>query len=68
MFLVSTSRRWMPRRPMEKHLLLPGHAHGDPANRFLIATARTRAAVALATRDEKIIEYGKLGFVRVIEL
>ena len=41
--------------------LLPGHPHGDPADRFLMATARTHG-VALATRDEKIIEYGKLGF------
>lgn len=47
--------------------LLPGHVHGDPADRFLIATARTQG-VALATRDEKIIEYGKLGFLRVVEL
>src|ERR1700675_3377719 len=41
--------------------LLPGNAHGDPADRFLIATARTHG-VALATRDEQIIEYGRLGF------
>lgn len=47
--------------------LLPGHVHGDPADRFLIATARAQG-VALATRDEKIIEYGKLGFLRVVEL
>jgi PIN domain nuclease of toxin-antitoxin system len=47
--------------------LLPGGAHGDPADRFLIATARTHG-VALATRDEQIVEYGKRGFLRVIEL
>jgi PIN domain nuclease of toxin-antitoxin system len=47
--------------------LLPGKPHGDPANRFLIATARTQG-VALATRDEHIIEYGKLGFLRVVAL
>jgi PIN domain nuclease of toxin-antitoxin system len=47
--------------------LLPGKPHGDPADRFLIATARTQS-VALATRDEHIIEYGKLGFLRVVEL
>ncbi len=47
--------------------LLPGHPHGDPADRFLMATARTHG-VALATRDEKIIEYGKMGFLRVVEL
>jgi PIN domain nuclease of toxin-antitoxin system len=47
--------------------LLPGHAHGDPADRFLIATARTHG-VALATRDEEIISYGKSGFLRVVEM
>lgn len=47
--------------------LLPGHARGDPADRFLIAAARTHG-VALATRDERIIDYGKLGFLRVVEL
>ena len=47
--------------------LLPGNPHGDPADRFLIATARTRG-VALATRDKHMIEYGKLGFLRVVEL
>jgi PIN domain nuclease of toxin-antitoxin system len=47
--------------------LLPGEAHGDPADRFLIATARTHG-VALATRDKQIINYGKLGYLRVVEL
>jgi PIN domain nuclease of toxin-antitoxin system len=46
---------------------LPGHIHDDPADRFLIATARTHG-VTLATRDEQIIEYGKSGFLRVTEL
>lgn len=47
--------------------LLPGEPHGDPANRFLIATARLKSAV-LATRDQGIIEYGEAGYVRVLEL
>ncbi|MET0499379.1 MAG: type II toxin-antitoxin system VapC family toxin [Steroidobacteraceae bacterium] len=47
--------------------LLPGKLHGDPADRFLIATARTQGAV-MATRDEKIIAYGKTGSVRVLAL
>ena len=47
--------------------LLPGHPHGDPADRFLMATARTHGVV-LATRDEEIIEYGQLGFLRVVQL
>jgi PIN domain nuclease of toxin-antitoxin system len=47
--------------------LFPGGPHGDPADRFLIATARTQG-VALATRDEHILEYAKLGFLRVVKL
>lgn len=47
--------------------LLPGKPHGDPADRFLIATARTQG-VPLATRDEHIIRYAKLGFLRVLDL
>jgi len=47
--------------------LLPGGPHGDPADRFLIAAARTKGLV-LATRDDAIIEYGAAGHVRVLEL
>jgi len=47
--------------------LLPGEPHGDPADRFLIASARTKGVI-LATRDENIIKYGKAGFLRVLEL
>lgn len=47
--------------------LLPGEPHGDPADRFLIAAARTQGLV-LATRDAAIIGYGNAGHVRVLEL
>ena len=47
--------------------LLPGEPHGDPADRFLIAAARTKGVI-LVTRDENIIDYGKAGYVRVLEL
>jgi PIN domain nuclease of toxin-antitoxin system len=47
--------------------LLPGEPHGDPADRFLIASARTKGLL-LATRDETIIKYGRAGHVRVLEL
>jgi PIN domain nuclease of toxin-antitoxin system len=47
--------------------MLPGEPHGDPADRFLIAAARIKR-LTLATRDQAIIEYGKAGHVRVIEL
>lgn len=47
--------------------LLPGHPPADPADRFLIATARLRG-LALATRDKRILDYGEAGYVRVLRL
>ena len=47
--------------------LLPGEPHGDPADRFLIAAARTKGLV-LATRDQAIVEYGEGGHVRVLKI
>jgi PIN domain nuclease of toxin-antitoxin system len=47
--------------------LLPSEPHGDSADRFLIAGARTRGVI-LAKRDQNIINYGKAGFVRILEL
>ena len=44
---------------------LPGGLHGDPADRLLIATAR-RLGIPIVTRDSKIIDYGRHGFVKVI--
>jgi PIN domain nuclease of toxin-antitoxin system len=47
--------------------LLPGDPQGDPADRFLMATARVGNLV-LATRDRQILDYGKQGYLRVIKL
>lgn len=44
---------------------LPGRFHADPADRFLVATARLRNAV-IATRDKRILGYGRQGHVKVI--
>lgn len=46
---------------------LPGEMHGDPADRILAATARNRDAV-LVTADDRLVEYGKVGFMRVLDL
>jgi PIN domain nuclease of toxin-antitoxin system len=46
---------------------LPSEIHGDPADRFLIATARSHRA-RLATHDAKIIAYGREGHVKVLEV
>ncbi len=45
--------------------LLPGDLHGDPANRMLVATARTLDC-ALLTHDAKILAYAAQGHVKAI--
>jgi len=44
---------------------LPEPLHGDPADRFIIATARHHQ-IPIVTRDGKIIDYAVLGHVNVI--
>ena len=44
---------------------LPGSFHPDPADRFLVATARLLDC-ALMTRDEAILDYAAQGHVKVI--
>lgn len=44
---------------------LPDPLHGDPADRFVIATARHHQ-IPIVTRDSKIIEYATQGHVNVI--
>jgi PIN domain nuclease of toxin-antitoxin system len=44
---------------------LPGQFHGDPADRLLVATARIEG-VRLMTKDDRLLEYGRHGFVKVI--
>lgn len=39
--------------------------HGDPADRILVATARTLGAV-LVTRDAKLLAYGAAGLVKTL--
>lgn len=45
---------------------LPGEMHGDPADRIQAATARSSDAV-LMTADERLVEYGRVGFMRVLD-
>ena len=44
---------------------LPGFPHRDPADRFLVATAR-RMSIPLVTRDRKILDYADTGHVGCI--
>lgn len=43
---------------------LPGHVHGDPADRILMASAHVENAV-LVTCDQKILDYGEDRFISV---
>lgn len=45
---------------------LPGVAHGDPADRILIASARLRD-LRLVTRDRTIIDYSHSGHVTTLD-
>ncbi len=45
---------------------LPGEFHKDPADSILVATARNSGGF-LATKDARIIEYGKKGHVHILE-
>jgi len=45
---------------------LPGSFHGDPADRIIIATARSMGAT-LVTRDRRILDYGREGHLRVLD-
>lgn len=45
--------------------MLPGEFHRDPADRFLVATARALDC-ALMTRDRKILAYADQGHVKAI--
>lgn len=44
---------------------LPGAFQGDPADRMLVATARCQGCI-LVTRDQRILDYGGQGLVRVL--
>lgn len=44
----------------------PGEMHGDLADRILAATARARNAM-LATADERLVQYGEAGLMRVLD-
>lgn len=45
--------------------LLPGDLHRDPADRILVATART-LGLTLVTRDQIILDYAKQGHVSAL--
>jgi PIN domain nuclease of toxin-antitoxin system len=45
---------------------LPGRFHADPADRFLVATART-LHIPIVTRDKRILDYAKAGHVRALK-
>lgn len=46
--------------------LLPHYEYKDPADRFIIASARTTNAYLL-TFDQKIMDYADLGYLKIIQ-
>ena len=46
---------------------LPGKFHADPADRFIVATAR-HLQVPLLTADRKILAYSEAGHVRAVDI
>lgn len=44
---------------------LPGEMHGDPADRIVIATARSED-LTIVTRDQAILAYAQQGYVRAL--
>jgi PIN domain nuclease of toxin-antitoxin system len=44
---------------------LPGDFHGDPADRILVATARSKGLILL-TKDKAILRYSSAHFVQTI--
>jgi PIN domain nuclease of toxin-antitoxin system len=46
---------------------LPGQLHADPADRFLVASARVHR-LRLATRDRRLLAYGAAGHVAATEV
>ena len=45
---------------------LPGRFHNDPADRFLVATAR-HLNIPMMTRDKRILDYARVGHVRAVK-
>lgn len=53
-----------PRTAVEASYL-PDNFHGDPADRMLVASARVHN-FTLATRDDRILDYGSRGYLNVL--
>lgn len=46
---------------------LPGEFHKDPADRFIVATARQNS-LTLVTSDSLIVDYARQGYVKFLEV
>ena len=47
--------------------LLPGSFHQDPADRFIVATARAQD-IFIASHDRRILDYSESGYVKAVDL
>lgn len=48
-------------------VLLMDDFHGDPADRIIVATTKIKGAT-LITRDQKILDWAKLGHIKSLEM
>jgi len=48
-------------------VLLMDDFHGDPADRIIVATTRINSAT-LVTKDQKILDWAKLGHIKFLEI
>jgi PIN domain nuclease of toxin-antitoxin system len=69
-FLATTAQAGMQVVPLDAEIALaatdlPGEFHRDPADRFLVATARS-LGVPIVTRDAAILAYAASGHVRAL--
>jgi PIN domain nuclease of toxin-antitoxin system len=56
----------MPPELLIESALLPNYPNGDPADRIMAATAR-EYGYTLLTRDRALLDYGKQGYLSVVE-
>ncbi len=64
---VGTGLKWAPltSKVLIDASFLPGRIHGDPADRILVATART-FGYRLMTRDRALLGYAEAGHLQAL--
>ena len=66
MSLPGLARAEMPAELLIESALLPGDIHNDPCDRIIAATARAYGFTVM-TRDSALLDYGRQGYLSVLE-